>query len=114
MKSSLKLTLAAAGLLALAACVRTPTAVAASSTPLNGRAYEVLGPASASTRQSFILGLIPVQSKPQLLAETVEAARKQAGGDALIDITVETMTRKYVLWSTYTTEVHAKAIKFKD
>jgi hypothetical protein len=114
MRSSSKVVLLAATLGLAIACVRVPATLAPSSTPLEGRAYDLIGPASATTRQSFILGIIPVQSEPELLSRTVESAYKQAGGDALIDVTVETMRRDYVIFSTLTTEVHGKAIKFKD
>jgi hypothetical protein len=112
MKLPVKIPLAGIVLLGLLGCVRVPASVSAASTPLEGRPYQVLGPVTATTRQSFILGLIPVQSEPERLAETIAAATRKANADALIDLTVETMTRNYVLWATYTTEVRGTAIRF--
>src|SRR5208283_1233659 len=105
MKFPVKVPLAAVALLGLLGCIRIPASVSAASTPLEGRPYQVVGPVTATTRQSFILGLIPVQSRPELLAETIAGATRKANADALIDVTVETMTRNYILFATYTTEV---------
>ncbi len=112
MKNSAKYILAGVAALSIVGCLRTPRAVAASSTPLEGRPYDVIGAAYAQSRQSFILGFIPLQTKGELIQETINTAARKAGGDALIDVSVETQLKEYVLFTTFVTEVRGKAIKF--
>lgn len=102
------------GALALATglgCLRVPVSVTASTTPLEGRSYAVLGETSGSVTQNHILGIIPVNKATQL-KEAMELARQKAGADALIDVTADYYVKDFVLFTAHTTEVHGKAIKF--
>lgn len=107
--------LPALAVLALAAtvgCLRTPGGVAPSNTPLGNKTYKVIGEAYGSDTQVSLLGIIPVAG-PNSMQAAIEDAKKKAGADALIDVTVEGVGKYFVLFSTYTTEVHGKAIKFQ-
>lgn len=99
-------------LAAMAGCLRTPGGIAASTSPLQGRPYEVLGAAYGSVSQYHILGLIPTGPGVELQA-AVEDAKRQTGADALIEVTVDKYTKDYLIFSSTTTEVRGKAIRFK-
>jgi len=96
---------------ALLGCIRTPGGVAASSTPLNGRPYEILGPAYGAETQYHILGFIPT-GKAALVEHAMAEAKRTTGADALIEVTVETYRKDFVVFASTTTEVRGKAIKF--
>jgi len=100
-------------LAALVGCMRTPGGIAESTTPVEGRAYKVIGEASGAVTQYHILGIIPTGEGVRLKA-AVEDAKKKAGADALIDVTVDSYQKYFVLFSTTTTEVHGKAIQFTN
>jgi len=107
-------TVAVAAGLALAAlvgCIRTPGGLAGSTTPIEGRAYKVTGEAFGSVTQRCILGIIPTGDGVQLQA-AIEDAKMRSGADALIDVTVDSYRKWYLLFGTITTEVRGKAIKF--
>lgn len=112
MKIRTSLCLAPFALAALVGCLRTPGGIAASTTPLEGRAYEVLGEAYGSGTQVHILGIIPAGRAVETQT-AVDDAKRKAGADALIEVTVDRYTKDFVLWTTVTTEVRGKAIRFK-
>lgn len=101
----------ALALTALVGCLRTPGGIAASTSALEGRPYEVLGQAFGAVTQYHVLGIIPTGQAVQLQA-AVEDAKRKAGADALIDVTAELYRKDYVIYSATTTEVRGKAIRF--
>ena len=110
MKTPTRFGLAALALAAFLGCLRVPGGIAPSSTPTEGRSYQVLGDAFGKSTQLFVLG-IPTGSAA-LTQDALADARVKSGGDALIEVTVEAYVKNYILFSTMTTEVRGKAIKF--
>ena len=106
-----QLCIALAALAVAVGCVRMPAGLSASNTPLGTRSYKVIGEAYGSDTQVSFLGILPV-SGPNYTYAAIEDAKKSSGADALIDVTVEGVGKYFFLFSTYTTEVRGKAIKF--
>jgi hypothetical protein len=99
-------------LVATVGCIRTPGGIAASNTPIGARSYKVLGEAYGTDTQVALFGIIPV-SGPNSMQAAIEDAKTKSGGDALVDVTVEGVAKYFILFSTYTTEVRGKAIKYQ-
>jgi hypothetical protein len=93
-------------------CIHTPGGIAPSTTPINGRSYEVLGTSIGTNRVVYVLG-IPFTSSNSFTAARDEAINRK-GGDALIDVTTSGFMHFYVVVWTYTTSVQGIAIKFDD
>lgn len=111
MKITSNLCIAVLALVATVGCLRVPAGVAPSNTPLEARSYNVIGDAFGRATHVSLFGIIPISS-PNHTASAIEAAKNTSGGDALIDVTVESVSKYFILFSTYTTEVRGKAIKF--
>lgn len=111
MKINSNLCIAVLALVATVGCLRVPAGVAPSNTPLEARSYNVIGDAFGRSTHVSLFGIIPISSSNHT-AKAIEAAKNTSGGDALIDVTVESVSKYFILFSTYTTEVRGKAIKF--
>jgi hypothetical protein len=103
--------LLAAGISLLAGCAHTPGGISASSTPLEGRKYTVLGQTSGSDSQVALLGILPVTG-PNTTRSAIEDATRRLGADALIDVTVEGRFEWWILFTRCVTEVEGTAIRF--
>lgn len=91
-------------------CVRAPGGMAPSNIPLDQGGYKVLGQVSAADCKYNLLGLIPISGGNQLSDALDEAQGDIAGADALIDITVEAVSKYFILWSQGCTVVRATAV----
>ena len=94
-------------------CIRVPGGISSSTTPINSRAYSVIGEAYGEETHYDLLGIVPL-SRANHLQNAIEDAKKQSGADALVDVTVESVKKVYILFTSYTVEVRGKAIKFKQ
>jgi hypothetical protein len=63
-----------------------------------------------SFRGERLLGCIPISGGNQLSDALDEAQGDRAGADALIDITVEAVSKYFILWSHGCTVVRATAV----
>ena len=107
----LKLSLLALGACLVTSCATNPGGVAASSTPLEGRSYVVLGRTAATDSCIRLLGFIPVSGHNSMRAAIDSAARK-VGGDALIDVTVEGYFQWWILFTRNITRAEGIGIRF--
>lgn len=99
------------GLFAMVGCLRVPAGLAPSNTPLQNRPYTVIGEAFGTDTHADLFGVIPV-TRAEHTQRAIDEAVKASGADALIDVTVETVTKYWIVFSTYTIEVRGKAIKY--
>lgn len=74
----------------LAGCAAMPVSTAPSTKPLNQNGYTTLGKAKGRAVGIYILGIIPI-SEPYPARISVDRAVASGGGDALIDLTTDTM-----------------------
>ncbi|MBU4198757.1 MAG: hypothetical protein KKG09_10805 [Verrucomicrobia bacterium] len=98
-------------LLALVGCAHFPGGIAASSTPLEGRKYTVLGRTEGSDNYVTLLCIIPMTSA-NTIRRAMDRACVKAGGDALIDVTVECHAEYWILFGLQVTTVEGTAIRF--
>ena len=78
---------------------------------LEGRKYTILGNTQATDTRVCLFGILPISGANSVRTALNKAAEK-AGGDALIDITVESYTHYWILFSSDITKVEGIAIRF--
>lgn len=94
-----------------AGCTRSPGGVSASNIPIPANGYVTIGPVTASDCKVNLLGLIPISGSNYLADAMKEALQVESNADALIDITVDRVTKYFILWSQTCTEVRAMAVR---
>ena len=107
------LVLVGLGACMLAGCRTIPGGVAPSSTPLEGRSYDVLGRTAATDSRICLFGIIPVTGHNSM-REAIDAAAHRVGGDALIDVTIEGYWQYWILFSRDVTRAEGIGIRFKE
>lgn len=112
-KTGFGIVLLGACLVFFAGCAHYPGGISASSTPLEGRKYSVLGRTTATDSRISLLGILPV-TPANTTRNAVDEAAMKAGGDALIDVTVESYYQYWILFSRDTIRVDGMAIRFED
>ena len=106
-----RIALIAAVTVVFAGCTRQPGGIAPSDLPIPSGGYQELGRADGSDCNVLILGLLPVSSN--LAYKALQDARKdREGTDALVGITVDVVSKYFILWSQTCTEVRGTAVKF--
>jgi len=111
MKKFVVLTLALTVLVLAGGCAMMPGGIAASTTPIDGRAYTNLGRKVQTDSRIYLLGLIPV-SGANTTRDAIDKAVRSKGGDAMINVSVETYGQYWVLFTRYTTRVEGDVIRF--
>ena len=96
----------------VAACAHAPGGIAASTTPIEGREYTTLGRAVETDSIIYILGLIPASGVNHTSDAINEAIRKH-GGDAMINVTVESYSQWWILFTRIVTRVEGNVIRFE-
>jgi hypothetical protein len=93
-------------------CAHYPAGLAPSTRPLDGKEYDIIGPAKGSDSRVSLLAILPITPYNDT-RDAVADALKSSGGDALINVTVEHVVRYWILWSNRKTLVYGDAIKFR-
>ncbi len=112
MKNFSRITLAGAAAMFLAGCAHIPGGLAPSTTPIEGKAYDVMGEVKGTDSRTLLLGILPI-SGANTIQGAINDAKSKMGADALIEVTAEAYSSWWILWSNNTTVVRGKAIKFK-
>jgi hypothetical protein len=107
-----RLTMTGIASIFLTGCAHLPGGIAPSTTPINNRAYDVLGDVKGTDSRTLLLGILPI-SGPNTIQGAIDKAKAKMGADALIDVTAEAYSSWWILWANTTTVVRGKAIKFK-
>ncbi len=100
-------------LLLASGCAHTPGGIAASTMPIDGRNYMVLGPAKATSTAVYLFNFLPVSGSSSL-RDAKNAAIRSRGADALIDVTAEAYSQFWIIFSKSTIMVEGTAIRFTD
>lgn len=100
-------------LLLAAGCAHTPGGIAASTVPIDGREYMILGPAKATSTAVYLFNFIPVSGSSSL-RDAKNAAIRRQNADALIDVTAEAYSQFWIIFSKNTIMVEGTAIRFMD
>lgn len=96
----------------LSGCVSMPGGIAPSTTPIEGRKYQILGPVTDTDSCSRLFGFIPI-SGVNTIHDAVEGAKQKRGADALIEVSVEYYTQYWFpIFIRHVTKVEGVAIRF--
>ncbi len=98
-------------IVAASGCATNPGGIAASSTPINGRSYTNLGRSTATERRILLLGIIPITGENSIRGALNEAVENR-GGDAMINITVESYAHWWIIITRFATRVDGEVIRF--
>jgi hypothetical protein len=112
MTSISKITLVGLASVFLTGCAHLPGGLAPSTTPIEGRAYDVLGDVKGTDSRTLLLGILPI-SGANTIQGAVDNAKEKMGADALIEVSAEAYSSWWLLWSNNNTIVRGKAIMFK-
>jgi hypothetical protein len=94
-----------------AGCMGLGGGVAPSTTPLEGKEYIILDQVVSTDSCVMFLGFIPV-SDLNSVHDAVKDALRKHNADALINVTVDTYTAYFILFSRTYTRVCGTAIRF--
>lgn len=97
----------------LTGCVRSPGGVASSNIPLSQDGYTVLGLVAASDCKVNLFGVIPVSGGNHVADAMNKALGQIPGADALVNISVDRVSKFFILWLQTCTEVRATAVNVK-
>ena len=92
-------------------CARTPGGISASNIPLTPGGYTILGRVSASDCNILLLGILPISGSNYIEDAEKSALYKLPGTTALIDISVDRVSKFFILWGQVCTEIHATAVR---
>jgi hypothetical protein len=93
------------------ACTRMPGGIAPSNIPLSPGGYTELGPVEAQDCKVNLLLFIPVSGANNLPDAVKRALGRRPGTDALVNITVDRVTKFFILWTQTCTQVFATAVR---
>mgnify|MGYP000137800185 CR=1 FL=1 len=94
----------------LFACAHTTGGVASSSIPLEAGSYHELGKVTGSNCTYKLLGLIPITSGNETNSALEDALTDYPGTTALVQITADTYSQYWILWSNTCTQIKAIAV----
>ena len=91
-------------------CSRSPGGVAASNIPLQPGSYTTIGHVTADDCKVNLLGILPI-SGANYIEDAMNEALQKSGGHALVNISIERVTKFFILWSETCTEVRGTAVR---
>ena len=94
----------------LMACAHTSGGIAASNIPLEPGSYRILGQAKGGDCQYKLLGIIPLSGGNQTHSALDDALTNIPDTTALIQITSDTYSQYWILWSNTCTQVYGTAV----
>ncbi len=94
----------------LIGCAHTSGGIAASNVPLQPDSYRTLGKAKGTDCQYKLLGIIPISSGNETHTALESALTDIPNTTALVQITSDTYSEYWILWSNHCTQVHATAV----
>jgi hypothetical protein len=92
-------------------CARSPGGISASNMPLAPGGYTALGRVSADDCLIYLFGVLPISGSNYIEDAELKAIRKIPGAVALVDISVDRVSKFFILWGQVCTEVHATAVR---
>lgn len=94
-------------------CVRIPGGVAPSNIPVAPGGYVVLGPVAASDCSVSLLCILPVSGGNHVADAMKGALGQRPGTDAVVNISVDRVSKFFLLWCQTCTEVRATAVSLR-
>ena len=103
--------LAATAVLCLTGCVTQTGGVGSSSKPLGNQSYEVLGEVEGTDSRIAILGILPITGANTTKEALEDAMAQIPGTEAIIEVTADTHSEYWILWSNTRTVIRGKAVR---
>ena len=94
----------------LIGCSHTSGGIAASNIPLEPGSYRILGEAKGGDCQYKLLGIIPISGGNQTYSALEDALTDVPNTTALVQISSDTYSQYWILWSNHCTQVHGTAV----
>ncbi|GFO74394.1 hypothetical protein BPLS_P1084 [Bathymodiolus platifrons methanotrophic gill symbiont] len=94
----------------LIACAHTSGGIATSNIPLEPASYRILGQAKGGDCQYKLLGIIPLTGGNETHSALEDALTDIPNTTALVQITSDTYSQYWILWSNTCTQVHGTAV----
>ena len=91
-------------------CVRLPGGIAPSSIPLAPDSYTVLGPVEAGDCKINLFGILPVSGGNHVSDALAGALAQRPQTDALVQVTVDRVSKWFIFWTQVCTEVRGIAV----
>jgi hypothetical protein len=99
--------------LSLLGCVHQTGGVAPSNIPLEPGSYTELGPTRGNDCRYVLLGLIPITGGNETYSAVQKAIRRRKG-QALVNITADTYSENFIVFSRTCTQVVATAVRLNS
>jgi len=97
----------------VAGCGHITGGVSPSNVPLASGSYSELGPVSGSDCVYYLLGLIPLSDGNETITALQDALAQKPDTSALVNITSDTFSQYFILFSRVCTQVDGVAVKAK-
>lgn len=112
-RSLITITFTSFMLIYMSGCAMMPGGIAASTTPIQGRKYINLGNVSETDSRIYLLGFIPVTGA-NTTRDAIDSAVRSRRGDAMINVTVDSYSQWWILFSRYVTRIEGDVIRFEQ
>ena len=99
--------------LSLVGCIHSAGGIAASNIPLSPGSYTELGRTKGNDCVYFLFGFLPISGGNETHA-AVQRAIQHGNGDALINVTSDTYTQSFIIFTRTCTQVVATAVRLND
>ncbi len=93
-------------------CVRIPRTMVSCTEPINGRQFQDLGRTRNTNSKVDLFGIIPISGSNNT-RDAIDAAINSKGGDAMINLVVETYFQNWILFTRFVTSADGNVIKFQ-
>lgn len=94
----------------LIGCAHTSGGIASSTIPLEAGSYRILGEVKGGDCQYKILGIIPVSGGNETHSALEDALSEIPDTTALIQVSSDTYSQYWILWSNHCTQVYGTAV----
>ena len=106
----LRLFILGASCILMSGCMHISGGSAPSTKPLAAGSYRELGPARGEDCVYHLFGLIPLSNGNETKDAIADALTKQKGASALVNVSADTYTQYFILFSRHCTQVDGIAV----
>jgi hypothetical protein len=97
----------------LASCAHLSGGVSPSTMPMGNRDYDSLGPVAGTSSVVYLFGVLPISGSNSTRDAMEDALAQKPGTDALIQVSADTSSYFFILWTQDVITVEGTAVKFK-
>ena len=96
----------------LSGCAMTPRTMVSCTEPVNGRQFQNLGRTRSTNSKVSLFGIIPISGSNNT-RDAIDTAVESKGGDAMVNLVVETYSQNWILFTRLVTSADGNVIKFQ-